>query len=129
VHLNKIFDLVSKEILKTKSVARSVAGVCALIGILQFGLHELSSKIVSQGPVFLTHKFPVVRKSFIDKLYFYLMMSGEEVLGANLNDKLNALLTENDWFEMQANTLKDMRDQVDKTFEEMKTTFLSANSE
>jgi len=41
-----------------------------------------------------------VRKTFIDKLYFYLMMNGEDALGEELNEKVSGLLTEHEWFEM-----------------------------
>jgi len=123
----QISELILKEITGTKSVNKLNTGVSTLLNILRFEIKEVSYKIISVGPTILLKPYPIVRKTFIDKLYFYLMMNGEETLGEELNDQVTILLTEHQWFEMPIPELKQMKEPVNKVFEEFKKVFAPSN--
>jgi len=118
-----LYELISKEIAGTKSVQKLITGVSTLVNMMRFELRDVSYKVLGHSTAFLLNKYPVVRKTFIDKLYFYLMMNGEDALGEELNEKVSALLTEHEWFEMPLAELKSMKETVEPIFKEFRAVF------
>jgi len=55
--LIKIYELIIKEIAKTKSIGKLVAGVCTLVGLLRFGSKEVSKRVLNHCANIMLHKY------------------------------------------------------------------------
>ncbi|KAM3598938.1 uncharacterized protein V6R79_024426 [Siganus canaliculatus] len=98
-----------KEFKKTKHVAKLLACVSLLCGLVQFQ-GEVRKKILSQLLILLCHSFPVIRKATAGQLYEVLLAFNDDIDEEALDDVMT-LLSDTNW-ESDLDTVRTYRNQL-----------------